>query len=59
MISACWSSIDADGDGIPNSEDLDSDNDGLPDYTENTPCYEVISFDESLTGVDSVLVYTF
>ncbi|MFT5819603.1 MAG: hypothetical protein ACI8ZM_000828 [Crocinitomix sp.] len=59
LTSGCWSSIDADGDGIPNSEDLDSDNDGLPDFTENTPCYELVEIGETLSDFDSVLVHTF
>ena len=59
LVSGCWSSIDADGDGVPNSLDLDSDNDGLPDYTENTPCYEMVEIAEVLAGVDTALVHIF
>jgi hypothetical protein len=59
LVSGCWSSIDADGDGIPNSLDLDSDNDGLPDYSENTPCYEQVAITETLAGVDTALVHVF
>ena len=59
LIGGCWSSIDADGDGIPNSEDLDSDNDGIPDYTENTPCYELVNFNEILVDFDSTIVHIF
>ncbi len=45
--------VDTDGDGVPNSKDLDSDNDGITDVSENGFANLDTDFDGQLDGTDT------
>jgi outer membrane protein OmpA-like peptidoglycan-associated protein len=49
------STIDTDGDGIPDYQDLDSDNDGIPDALEGAVQTELTGNDQDGDGIDDAL----